>query len=190
MKQYNGNMPFLVVEEIHPTGLILIAVSAAACLLSYILRLMVHVSIYRRGKSRINFRLLLILIFLGYFGWGYWSGSDPVKMNIPSSLSIPLGGALALLGLTLFLYSEIKKHGVGTGQDLVTSGIYSRIRHPMYIGLVLLHIGFPLIFKSFAAACSTVLWAGFITVWTYFEEKNLERRFGQPYLDYKRQTWF
>jgi len=103
---------------------------------------------------------------------------------------VPVGVALAVIGFALFLYSEMTKHGVGEQDALVTTGIYSKIRHPMYIGLVLLHFGFPFIFRSFIACLSTFLWMGFISVWTCFEEKNLEQRFGQKYVDYKRQTWF
>lgn len=183
-------MTFLVIEDIGSLDLILMIAGAVLCLLSYILRLATHVFIYTRGSAVINFRLILILTFLGYFGWGYWIGADPVKMNIPSTVSIPVGAILAAAGLGLFLYSEIKKHGVGDPDKLVTAGIYSKIRHPMYIGLVLLHIGFPFIARSFIACVSTILWAGIIAVWTYFEEKNLERRFGQRYIDYKKQTWF
>ncbi|MEE8591881.1 MAG: methyltransferase [Spirochaetia bacterium] len=55
---------------------------------------------------------------------------------------------MTAVGFGLFLYSEMKKHGVGEEEALVTAGIYSKIRHPMYIGLILLHIGYPVIFKS------------------------------------------
>jgi protein-S-isoprenylcysteine O-methyltransferase Ste14 len=183
-------MGFLFIKDISSIDLIVMVAGAVLCLLSYILRLSAHVSSYKGRKDVFGFRLTLILTFLGYFGWGYWSGADPVKMNISYSLSIPVGGFLAAAGLGLFLYSELKKHGVGDPDKLMTSGIYSKIRHPMYFGLVALHIGFPLIFRSFTACLSTVIWALFIVVWTRFEEKNLERRFGQEYLDYKKQTWF
>jgi protein-S-isoprenylcysteine O-methyltransferase Ste14 len=145
---------------------------------------------YRKGVDVLPFRVLLILTFFGYFGWGYWCGADPVKVNIPYSVSVPVGVVLAVIGFGLFLYSEMKKHGVGEEDALVTTGIYSKIRHPMYIGLVLLHFGFPFIFRSFVACLSTVLWAGLISIWKIFEEKNLEERFGQKYIDYKKQTWF
>jgi protein-S-isoprenylcysteine O-methyltransferase Ste14 len=183
-------MTYLVIEKINATTLILIVLGASLCLLSYILRLAAHVNTYKRGGAGINFRLTLVVTFLGYFGWGYWSGADPVKMNIPYSVSIPVGAPLAAAGLGLFLYSELKKHGVGDGDKLVATGIYRRIRHPMYIGLVLLHIGFPFIARSFSACLSTILWAGIIAVWTHFEELNLERRFGQRYVEYKQRTWF
>ena len=183
-------MSFLVIEDISPIDLILMIAGALFCLLSYSLRLAAHIFNYTRGQQVIGFRLILVLTFLGYFGWGYWSGADPVKMNIPSSISIPAGGTLAAAGLGLFLYSELKKHGVGDQDELVISGIYSKLRHPMYIGLIGLHIGFPFILRSFTAFVSTILWAGFIAAWTHFEEKNLERRYGRRYIDYKKQTWF
>jgi protein-S-isoprenylcysteine O-methyltransferase Ste14 len=183
-------MTFLVIEDISSTNLILMVAGAVLCLSSYLLRLAAHVFSYTRGRSVIGFRLILILTFLGYLGWGYWSGADPIKMNISYSVSIPVGVTLAAAGLGLFLYSELKKHGVGDPDKLVTTGIYSKIRHPMYIGLILLHFGFPFIAKSFAVCLSTALWAGIICAWTRFEEKNLERRFGQRYIDYKKQTWF
>lgn len=183
-------MTFLVIEDIDSLDLILMIAGAVLCLISYSLRLATHYFNYTRGKQVIGFRLTVVFTFLGYFGWGYWSGADPVKMNIPRSVSVPAGAVLAAAGLGLFLYSEFKKHGVGDREDLVTSGIYSKIRHPMYFGLIALHIGFPFIFRSFLACLSTVIWALFITVWTRFEEKNLERQFGQEYIAYKKQTWF
>ena len=183
-------MSFLSISEISSVTLVLMIAGAVLCLISYILRLAAHISIYRRGTEVLPFRVLVIFTFLGYFGWGYWSGADPVRINIPSSVSVPVGVVLAVVGLGLFLYSEIKKHGVGESDQLLTTGIYAKIRHPMYVGLVLLHFGFPFIFRSFVACLSTLLWAGFMSIWTRFEEKNLERRFGQKYLEYKRQTWF
>lgn len=181
---------FLSIAEVSYVLLALIIAGAVLCLLSYTLRLAAHISIYRRGMAGLRSHVLSIFTFLGYFGWGYWSSADPVKMNISTSVSVPIGVASAVIGLGLFLYTEIKKHGVGEADQLVTRGIYSKIRHPMYIGLVLLHFGFPFIFRSFVACLSTVLWAGFISIWTRFEEKNLEQRFGQKYIDYKKQTWF
>ena len=158
-------VPFLRIEKVTPVSLVLIIIGIVLCFLSYAWRLAVHIRVDgqpKQGAADLPFRVLVILTFLGYFGWGYWSAVDPVKMNIPSSISIPLGIFLAAVGLGLFLYSEIKKHGVGEKEELVTTGIYAKIRHPMYIGLVLLHIGYPLIYKSFSVCLSTLLWTGFI----------------------------
>jgi protein-S-isoprenylcysteine O-methyltransferase Ste14 len=183
-------MPFLSIKEISNINLLLLIAGAVLCLISYLLRMIAHISIYKQRDSIFSFHVVLIFTFLGYFGWGYWSGNDPVKMNIAPSITIPVGAVLASAGLALFLYSEMKKHGVGQKEKLMTTGIYSKFRHPMYIGLVLLHIGLPFIFKSFIACLSTIIWASLIAIWTRFEEKNLERRFGQEYIDYRQHTWF
>ena len=178
------------ITEVTPLNLVLIFVGFVFCFLSYGLRLVAHIYMYNKEADVLPFNFLLSFTFLGYIGWGYWSAADPVKMNSPSSICIPIGIGLAVIGFGLFIYSETKKHGVGEKDELVTTGIYSKIRHPMYIGLVLLHFGYPFIFKSFVTCLSTILWVSFILTWKHFEEKNLERRFGQKYIDYKRQTWF
>lgn len=58
------------------------------------------------------------------------------------------------------------------------------------LGLILLHAGCPLVYRSFSAWISTLLWAAFIATWTRFEEKALERRFGEEYRRYRQRTWF
>ena len=185
-------MSFLSIQNPSTLNILFSIVGFFLCLISYIVRLSVHVYEFKKNVEfpKKLFPLLIAVIFLGYIGWGFWSGTDPVKMNIPFSVTIPVGGVLTLVGFGLFLYSEFKKHRESKKTELVTSGIYSKIRHPIYIGLILLHIGYPFIGKSFVALCSTVIWAGFILVWKNYEEKNLERKFGEQYREYKKQTWF
>ncbi len=185
-------MSFLEIVNISTANLILAIGGAILCLLSYIVRLTIHIHIYKKQVeiSKRFFKYSVIFVTLGYAGWGVWSGVDPVKMNISSYISIPIGVILTVTGIGLFLYSEIKKGGLGNEEELVSTGIYSKIRHPMYVGLILLHTGYPLIFKSFIACLSTVLWSAFIFTWKYFEEKNLERQFGKKYIEYRKKTWF
>jgi protein-S-isoprenylcysteine O-methyltransferase Ste14 len=73
---------------------------------------------------------------------------------------------------------------------LVTSGIYSRIRNPIYIFGGLTIAGFFLwINRPRLLLCFAVL----IPMQVYRirkEERVLTEKFGVSYLDYKRQTWF
>lgn len=50
--------------------------------------------------------------------------------------------------------------------------------------------GYPLAHRSFVAWISTLPWAAFIGTWTRFEERVLERRFGEEYRRYLKRTWF
>ena len=185
-------MTFLEVQSISTANLVLCIVGAILCFNGYATRFAIHFYQHRKRADLPQrfYKYSLVIVFLGYLGWGFWSGNDPVKMSIHSSLSLPLGIVLAVIGFGLFGYSEMKKGSVGEEKELVTTGIYSKLRHPMYVGIILFHIGIPLIFKSFVALLSTVLWAAIIFAWKVFEEKNLERQFGEKYVEYKKQTWF
>ena len=183
-------MGFLSVSEISGLDLGLTIAGAILCLLSYALRLAYHVARYTREREIVGFRLLVAVITLGYLGWGYWSAADPVKMALPRTLALAVGIPLTAAGLALFVLTELRHGGAGKHEELITTGIYRRVRHPMYIGLVLLHYGYPFIYRSFTAFLSTHLWIAFIAVWTHFEEKRLERRFGERYRQYRRSTWF
>jgi protein-S-isoprenylcysteine O-methyltransferase Ste14 len=44
--------------------------------------------------------------------------------------------------------------------------------------------------KGFSAFVSTFIWIVFILVWKQYEEKNLERKYGERYREYKKKTWF
>jgi protein-S-isoprenylcysteine O-methyltransferase Ste14 len=73
--------------------------------------------------------------------------------------------------------------------DLVKRGIYSKIRHPMYLSFILWLLGYS-IFEG--AAVSFIISLVFITnilFWRHLEEKDLELRFAQ-YHEYAKGTWF
>jgi protein-S-isoprenylcysteine O-methyltransferase Ste14 len=73
--------------------------------------------------------------------------------------------------------------------DLITTGIYSKIRHPMYLGFILWSIGFPIFFGALFSFILSFLFIGNILFWRYLEEKELIERFAD-YQEYKKTTIF
>jgi protein-S-isoprenylcysteine O-methyltransferase Ste14 len=72
---------------------------------------------------------------------------------------------------------------------LVTAGPYRYSRNPIYLGVVLLLLGFAIMFMSLTVFFSTVI--VFLVFWRFFvrwEEKKLEEAFGEQYLTYKNQV--
>lgn len=73
-------------------------------------------------------------------------------------------------------------------QKLVTAGVYSVVRHPLYLSGLLLLAGTNLYFGNSWSWLSTML----VLIVTLYripvEEKQLETRFGQEYTDYKQKT--
>jgi protein-S-isoprenylcysteine O-methyltransferase Ste14 len=70
--------------------------------------------------------------------------------------------------------------------SLVLSGTYRFSRNPMYIGLTLLFAGLMVFFQNLWGLLLTPLVIWLITIWVIIpEEKYLENKFGDEYLNYK-----
>ena len=72
--------------------------------------------------------------------------------------------------------------------ELVVSGLYSKIRHPLYAGLVLTFIGYFLFAGTAAAAVHLICLALYVPIGIYFEEKNLIAYYGQSYKEYREKV--
>jgi protein-S-isoprenylcysteine O-methyltransferase Ste14 len=82
-------------------------------------------------------------------------------------------------------------HRVALYQDhrLVKSGIYSRIRHPIYLGNLLSFLAIPLIFSSWGGLLIIVLTTIPALIYRIkIEEEFLLRHFGKEYEEYMKET--
>jgi protein-S-isoprenylcysteine O-methyltransferase Ste14 len=72
--------------------------------------------------------------------------------------------------------------------ELLTGGVYSRVRHPRYVGLVLEISAFAL-FANYLAGYVVVLVTlpGLFAI-VQLEERELLRRFGEDYAQYRRRV--
>ncbi len=77
--------------------------------------------------------------------------------------------------------------------QLVTNGLYKITRNPMYVGLLLILIGWGIILGSFSPFLVLPIFILLITTQQIIpEERVLEEKFGQQYRDYKASVnrWF
>ncbi len=128
-----------------------------------------------------------------FFSLVVFSGSaDGGTALLMASSGFPLavaGAALVLrsraeLGAA---WSLVPRAGQETG--LVTTGPYRWIRHPIYLGFVLLALGEALAFRNWLA-CSIALF-GIVPTFAWrarVEETLLSRTFGEGYGRYQRRT--
>lgn len=122
-----------------------------------------------------------------------FSGSSEAFTALPLALSgclVAVAGAALVLGSRTALgpaWSFVPKADQGTG--LVTTGPYRLVRHPIYLGFVLLALGQALAFSSWLACL--VLLVGIVPTFAWrarAEEALLSRTFGERYALYRRQT--
>lgn len=108
-----------------------------------------------------------------------------LNQNILLIFKIPLGivlfmlsGYLARKGLSTVFGEERKKPGV------IRSGVFGIVRHPIYLGEILLYLGFLMLSTSLAAAVVLIIAIGFLHYISRCEEKLLLARFGKEYERY------
>ena len=113
------------------------------------------------------------------------------KIPIPTSISITLGIIILImaiiariLGQRVIGASPVLKNK----EKLITTGVYSVIRNPLYTSNGLLAIGFAVSFKSLYGLLFSIayflLWLPLI----YLEEKDLQQKYGKEYEEYKIKT--
>jgi protein-S-isoprenylcysteine O-methyltransferase Ste14 len=73
-------------------------------------------------------------------------------------------------------------------EKVVSTGIYSKVRHPQYFGAILSHIGITLALSSLFSLLSTPLIIIIIYLFSKKEEKELVREFGKDYEIYKKKV--
>ena len=122
---------------------------------------------------------------------------DPFSLHQIVSWILLAGSAALALGAFLKLSSAGKPLPVPAGSplfkientsELVSTGIYGRIRHPMYASLILLGWGAALKSSSFWSLTVALVATALLFLTARTEElENLER-FGQPYDDYMERT--
>ena len=73
-------------------------------------------------------------------------------------------------------------------ERVITTGIYSKIRHPQYLGAIFSHIGITILLSAFFSGLFTplIIFYNYITSWK--EEKELVKEFGKEYKEYKMKV--
>lgn len=111
----------------------------------------------------------------------------PLEIRIGSGLLLAVcGGAFALAGMGAFRRGGTNIDPFKPSTTLVTSGIYARLRNPMYVGLGFLVTGIGIALASdwtlvMLAAAALLLHFGVVRR----EERYLEAKFGDAYRHYK-----
>jgi len=161
-----------------------------ACFVTYVLHTESHYSSGKGKKPRFPERFIEISVMVGYLAWFSMMFSDPLKMLPYPSFQTPAGIIIGVAGILVIAKAHKQKDGFSETDKLVTTGMYSKIRHPIYFGMMLAYIGFPIASGSMMTLASAVVWGVFALAWKRWEEKGLVKRFGNEYIEYKKKTLF
>ena len=129
-------------------------------------------------------------LFAGVWGLGWLYLYGPGPHDVLREIGLFLG-LLGLAGVILARYALGRSFSVtAKATALVTHGIYSRIRNPIYVS------GIVFVTGAFLMLRRPVLWIGLLAIIPMQiirarrEARLLEATFGDAYRDYRSRTWF
>jgi protein-S-isoprenylcysteine O-methyltransferase Ste14 len=94
-------------------------------------------------------------------------------------------GAGMVFALPVFAIRPVT--GPEAGVSLKTEGFYRIVRNPLYLSDVLWCLGWAVMFRSEIGIALVPMWWAGLWLLTMIEEESLERKLGQPYLEYRRR---
>jgi protein-S-isoprenylcysteine O-methyltransferase Ste14 len=140
-------------------------------------------------KNVILFALIFAAMCILWVSWFSMCPLDPWRLNLPMTIHW-LGLGIFILGLLLAFGALIQLKGVENIDHLVTTGLFARLRHPMYLGFIFWIIGWAIFHGAAVSFVAGLVCIGNILYWRNFEETQLEKSYGDRYRAYRRQTWF
>jgi protein-S-isoprenylcysteine O-methyltransferase Ste14 len=121
-------------------------------------------------------------------GWIFHSAPEPYGPTRLIGLVVALIG---LAGVILSRYTLGRSFSVAPkATALVTSGIYSRIRNPIYVSGMIFLIGVALIVERPKLLTVLLVLIPMQIIRARREAAVLEAKFGDAYREYRRRTWF
>jgi len=99
-----------------------------------------------------------------------------------------VGGALRLWPVYVLGDRFSGLVAIQPGHQLVTTGIYSSIRNPSYLGLLISALGWSLAFRSIVGVILTALLVPPLIARMHSEERLLQSQFGAEYDTYRART--
>ena len=147
-------------------------------------------------------RLVVTLVSLALTAWL----TTVLWIRIPVALPTGISQILPLLGLVLYLvgasltvwgrftlgsiWTITSSAGVQLHADhrLITGGPFTLVRHPMYLGFLLVPAGLLLMYRTWILAGYLVMAAAAFTRRAWKEEEALEAAFGSAWRDYARRV--
>ena len=144
----------------------------------------------KRSEQRLIIKVSLVFFLLAFilpgfdrrFGW-----SDvPVGLVIASDICILIGYLIIFRVMQINTFAS-RVIEVASEQKVIDTDLYSIVRHPMYVGAILLYVASPLALGSYWAVLPAIVIIPIIVVRIKDEEAALDKDLA-GYLEYKQRT--
>lgn len=143
--------------------------------------------------DQINIICIIVFLLIWVLDSFIFQFSTGLAIFIPLIFRIIIFIGLLILSLLLMNSSHKVLFGEKNEEiSLIKNGIFARVRHPLYLSMLLGFLAFALVSMSLICIILWILIFILYNKMASYEEKDLEKIFGDEYLEYKKRVpkWF
>ncbi len=136
-------------------------------------------------------QLVLFILFIAVWALdGFFLGVTRFTPEwLPLYARLVAGGTVVAVSIVLAKRSHDEVFGpVRPRKIIIDTGPFSRVRHPLYLSVILFYLGLLIVLPSGAAAVVLVVTAVFYDYIAGYEERLMLGHFGGEYEDYRKRT--
>lgn len=150
------------------------------------------------GNQKAWDRWVVVGLGIGFIGWIVLMPLDAVRFQWTQTFPqfVKIIGMVMLLCSSFLFFRSYKDNTFLSPlvriqnerkQKVITTGVYGFVRHPMYLGAILMFIGAPLLMSSFVGIAMGIALVILIGARTIGEEATLENEL-EGYAEYKQKV--
>jgi protein-S-isoprenylcysteine O-methyltransferase Ste14 len=152
----------------------------------------------KEGYARIFSTMSVLTLLIAFLSMNFWDWiyfiTQPTLIQpllfVLGILSGLVGVVLSMMASRVISVSTVADMRTDRKAELITDGIYSRIRHPLYLATVLVFLALALIYPFPVVIIFSLSMIGYTMIGAYFEERKLVKHYGDEYLEYKKNAGF
>jgi methanethiol S-methyltransferase len=134
-----------------------------------------------------------------FFSWAFGAGSvatlwyllagltgEALFVSVFMGVIVPVSNVIVVAGILLVVFGWVRIFRAR--QRLVTTGLYGCVRHPQYLGFLLITLGMNVLWVTLT---TLALWPVLALLYVRLareEDKLLEERFGEEFVEYKNSV--
>ncbi len=140
-------------------------------------------------KNKIIFAVVFAAMCTFLVSWFILCSLDPFRLVLPIIVRW-LALTAVLTGFAIAMGGLVQLRGVENIDHLVTTGLFSKLRHPMYTGFILCILGWAIYQNAIVSLLIGSIAIASIISWRHLEEVHLESVYAEDYRVYRQKTWF
>jgi protein-S-isoprenylcysteine O-methyltransferase Ste14 len=130
---------------------------------------------------------------MNFWDWLYFLTMPELVQPILLLLGISLfivGAIIAMAASKVISVSTVADMRTDREPELITDGVYSRLRHPLYLATILILIALIMLYPFPTVILFSIGLSVYTLMGAYFEERKLILFYGDKYLEYKKTAGF